>query len=196
MVPVGPTGTKAFLANKKIKAGILLPALGPELLLPALGPGASPRRRRRSCCRAPSRSCWPPLLLPRSGPILPWPPRHQEPPSSRPCSGAACPSPPERPPPRKATHGPCPRGAPPPNGGGRRGAEEGERARTATGPDVDHQKGGSPLAAPAAMDAACAERLRLQIRRGPPLLRPRWPAGVLLRVSQGSSAPLPACCSA
>jgi len=33
-----------------------LPALGPELLLPALGPGASPRRRRRSCCRARARS--------------------------------------------------------------------------------------------------------------------------------------------
>ena len=158
--------------------------------------GARPRApaadtRARSFASSPS-----PLLLPRSGPLLPWPPRRQEPPSSCPCLGAACPSPPERPPPRKATHGPCPRGAPPPNGGGRRGAEEGERARTATGPDVDHQKGGSPLAPPAAMDAACAERPRLQIRRGPPLLRPRWPAGVLLRVRQGSSATLPACCSA
>jgi len=119
----------------------------------------------------------PELLLPRLGPLLLWP------------------SPPEQPPPRKATHGPCPRGAPSPNGGGRRGAEEGERARTATGPDVDHQKGGSPLAPPAAMDAACAERPRLQIRRGPPLLRPRWPVGVLLRVSHGSATPASAATS-
>ena len=110
-----PTGTKTFLANKKISrhpvagARPRAPAAGTRarsfasspspLLLPrseplvaaapaaALGPGAPPPRS--ALLPWPPRSAllpWSsPLLLPRSGPLLPWPPRRPHARSSRSC---------------------------------------------------------------------------------------------------------------